>query len=83
INATGTATIASGAGLDVVKLDAAPYVLGTHYTVLQADGGVTGTYALSGNFMQTAFIGLVANYDSTHVYLDVAKVKSFAAAGQT
>ncbi len=83
INATGTATIASGAVLDVVKLDAAPYVLGTHYTVLQADGGVTGTYALSGNFMQTAFIGLVANYDSTHVYLDVAKVKSFAAAGQT
>ncbi len=66
----------------MVKLDAAPYVLGTHYTVLQADGGVTGTYTLTGNTALTAFISLVDHYDATHVYLDVSKT-AFAAAGLT
>ncbi|KAA3447867.1 autotransporter outer membrane beta-barrel domain-containing protein [Mesorhizobium sp. SARCC-RB16n] len=80
ILATGTATIADGAVLDVVKTDAAPYVLGTHYTVLQADAGVMGTYTLSG---AGPFIGLIANYDPTHVYLDVVQAKSFAAVGLT
>jgi outer membrane autotransporter protein len=80
IQATGTATIAAGAVLDVVKTDAAPYLLGTHYTVLQADTGVTGTYTLSG---AGPFVGLVANYDATHVYLDVVQAKSFAAVGLT
>ncbi|MGX5804045.1 autotransporter outer membrane beta-barrel domain-containing protein [Bradyrhizobium sp. Arg314] len=80
IHATGTTTIAAGAVLDVVKTDAAPYVLGTHYTVLQADAGVTGTYTLSG---AGPFIGLVANYDPTHVYLDVVQAKSFASVGLT
>lgn len=83
IKASGTATIASGAALNVVKLDAAPYVLGTHYTVLEAGGGVSGTYTLTGNTALSAFIGLVAHYDPTHVYLDVQQTKSFAAAGQT
>ena len=80
IQATGTATIAAGAVLDVVKTDAAPYVLGTHYTVLQADTGVTGTYTLNG---AGPFIGLLANYDATHVYLDVVQAKSFASVGLT
>jgi outer membrane autotransporter protein len=80
IQATGTATIAAGAVLDVVKTDAAPYVLGTHYTVLQADAGVIGTYTLSG---AGPFIGLLANYDATHLYLDVVQAKSFASVGLT
>jgi outer membrane autotransporter protein len=80
IQATGTATVAAGAILGVVKTDAAPYVLGTHFTVLQADGGVTGTYTLNG---AGPFIGLLANYDATHVYLDVVQAKSFAAVGVT
>ncbi|MCA0035262.1 autotransporter domain-containing protein [Mesorhizobium sp. B263B2A] len=80
IMATGTATIADGAVLDVVKTDAAPYVLGTHYTVLQADTGVTGTYTLTG---AGPFVGLVANYDPKHVYLDVVQAKTFAAVGLT
>jgi len=80
IQATGTATIAAGAVLDVMKTDATPYVLGTHYTVLQADTGVTGTYTLNG---AGPFIGLVANYDATHVYLDVVQAKSFAEVGLT
>jgi outer membrane autotransporter protein len=82
IKAAGTATIANGALLNVVKMDAAPYVLGAHYTVLQADGGVSGTYTLTGN-AGTAFISLIDHYDPTHVYLDVTQTKSFAAAGFT
>ena len=78
--ATGAAAIAAGAILDVIKTDAAPYVLGTHYTVLQADDGVSGTYTLNG---AGPFIGLIANYDATHVYLDVVQAKSFADVGLT
>ncbi|MGY8664065.1 autotransporter domain-containing protein [Bradyrhizobium sp. UFLA05-109] len=83
INATGTATIANGATLNVVKLDAAPYVIGTHYTVLQANGGVSGTYTLTGDTKLSTFIGLVDHYDPTHVYLDVVQTKSFASIGLT
>ncbi|MER9307029.1 autotransporter outer membrane beta-barrel domain-containing protein [Mesorhizobium sp. M0293] len=80
IHATGTATIAAGAVLDVIKTDAAPYVAGTHYTVLQADMGVTGTYTISG---LGPFTGLSASYDPTHVYLDAVQAKSFAQVGLT
>ena len=83
INAIGLATIANGATLNIVKLDAAPYVVGTHYTVLQADGGVGGTYTLTGNTKLSAFIGLIDTYDATHVYLDVAQTKPFASVGLT
>ncbi|MDX8503547.1 autotransporter outer membrane beta-barrel domain-containing protein [Mesorhizobium sp. VK4C] len=81
IQATGTATIAAGAVLDVVKTDAAPYVAGTHYMVLQADGGVTGNYTLTGD-IGTAFLGLADSYDANHVYLDVIQ-KTFAQVGLT
>lgn len=83
VHATGTATITNGATLNVTKLDAAPYVLGTHYTVLQADGGVTGSYLLTGNTMLTAFIGLVESSDPTHIYLDVMQLATFASVGNT
>ncbi|UZE49092.1 autotransporter domain-containing protein [Rhodopseudomonas sp. P2A-2r] len=83
ISATGTATIANGASLSIIKTDAAPYAVGTRYTVLQADGGVNGAYTLANNGGITAFLGLVGNYDATHAYLDVVKVKSFASVGAT
>jgi outer membrane autotransporter protein len=79
VKATGTATIESGAMLKPVNLGGAPLALGTHYTVLQADGGVTGKYTLTG----MAFVGFAASYDLTHVYLDVTKTRSFAEAGLT
>lgn len=81
LHATGAATIDSGALIDVVKLDGAPYVAGTHYTVLQADSGVTGTYTVAGD-TGTVFLGLVDSYDANHVYLDVVQ-KSFASVGLT
>ncbi|MER8376276.1 autotransporter outer membrane beta-barrel domain-containing protein [Mesorhizobium sp. M1406] len=81
LHATGAATIDSGALIDVVKLDGAPYVAGTHYTVLQADSGVTGTYTVTGD-TGAAFLGLVDSYDANHVYLDVVQ-KTFASVGLT
>ena len=80
LHATGTATIANGALLGVVKLDAVPFVLGTQYTVLQADGGITGTYTM---LSPSTFIGVAASYDPTHVYLNVTQAKSFASVGLT
>ncbi|WP_233503313.1 autotransporter domain-containing protein [Sphingomonas psychrotolerans] len=82
INVAGATSIANGARLSVVKTDAAPYVLGTHYTVLKAAGGVTGSYTFD-NLQLTNFIGLVAGADASSVYLDVAKTKTFGSAGAT
>lgn len=81
IHATGTATLASGALIEVVKLDALPYVAGNKYVVLRADGGVFGTYTVTGE-TGSAFLGLVDSYDATHVYLDVI-AKTFAQVGLT
>ncbi|PSJ63565.1 autotransporter outer membrane beta-barrel domain-containing protein [Pseudaminobacter soli (ex Li et al. 2025)] len=83
MNVSGTATIEKGALLNVVKLDTAPYVLGTSYLVLQANDGVSGKYTLTGDTALSAFIGLVGRYEPTQVYLDVTRTKSFAAAGLT
>ena len=80
---SGTATIAPGAVLNVTKLDAARYVLGTRYTILSADGGLTGTYQLTGDTHVSYFIDLVDHYDPNHVFLDVAQTRSFASAGIT
>lgn len=83
ISVAGTAAIASGTTLKVTKTDAAPYVAGTRYTVLDAAGGVTGKFDLTGDLPVTAFLGLVANSDPTHIYLDVTQTKSFASAAIT
>jgi outer membrane autotransporter protein len=83
VDATGAATLASGAKLNVTKTDAPRYVLGTRYTVLAAPGGVTGTFTLSGQTQVSAFINVVDNYDATHAYLDVLQTRSFAAAAFT
>jgi outer membrane autotransporter protein len=81
---SGAATIEAGTTLTVTKLDAAPYVLGTRYTVLTATGGRTGTYgAVTGQTQVSAFVGVQAAYDANNVYLDVARNRAFAAAGAT
>lgn len=83
IVATGAASIAAGAIINVVKLDAPRLVLGTRYTVLTAAGGVTGRYVLTGATRVSRFIDLVAAYDPLNVHLDVAQTSSFASAGAT
>lgn len=76
LHASGTAGIASGANLQVLRTAGSGYGLGNRYTVLTADGGVTGTYSLTGD-TQTAFVRLFDSYDATHVYLNTEKVRSF------
>ena len=85
IDISGRASIESGATLTVTKLDAPRLALGTRYTVLTADGGVTGTYsAVTGAATRvSAFIGVTPSYDANNVYLNVARNRAFAAAGAT
>ncbi|WP_185878796.1 autotransporter domain-containing protein [Variovorax sp. MHTC-1] len=82
IHATGSASVASGATLQVVRTSSAGYSLDNRYTVLTADGGVTGTYSLKGD-TQSAFVQLVDSYDANHVYLSAQKVRSFTDAAAT
>jgi outer membrane autotransporter protein len=85
IDVSGRATIESGTTITVTKLDAPRLPLGMRYTVLTADGGVTGTYgSVTGAAARvSAFIGLTPSYDANNVYLNVARNRAFAAAGAT
>lgn len=83
VNATGTATIATGAILNVVKLDAPRFVLGRRYTILSAAGGRTGTFTLTGATRVSQFISVVGEYDATNAYLAVRQTSSFASVGGT
>jgi outer membrane autotransporter protein len=76
IHATGTASIADGANLQVLRTANSGYVIGNRYKVLTADGGITGSYSLAGD-TRTAFAQLVARYDANNVYLDAEQVRSF------
>ena len=82
IVASGSATIGSGALLNVTQNPAGLYTLGTKYTVLTTGSGVTGRYTLTGT-TRTAFVQLADTYDANNVYLTAQKARSFASAGQT
>lgn len=82
IHATGVASIGSGARLNVVRINSGAYTVGNRYTVLTADGGVTGTYSLAGD-TSLAFVRLVDSYDANNVYLSAEKVRSIADAAGT
>ncbi|WP_131750077.1 autotransporter domain-containing protein, partial [Legionella beliardensis] len=70
INISGRATLQPGAGVSVLKT-AGLYTPGTRYTILAAENGVVGTYSnLSQNL---PFLELLLNYDTNHVYLDIAR----------
>lgn len=83
IRVNGAAAIASGAVLNVSKEPAGAYSLASHYTVLSATNGVTGTYTLTGDTALSAFFGLTATYDANNVHLDVTQNRAFANAAQT
>ena len=83
VQVAGTATIASGATVQVAPEGNTRPVLGTRYTILTANGGVTqNTYTFS-NAQLSAFIGYGLAYDPTNVYLDVLQSRSFASVGLT
>jgi outer membrane autotransporter protein len=84
ITASGAAVLDSGAGLSVVKDQPGAYRLGATYTVLHADGGVSGTYALSGDTLAASpYLGLRDSYDANNVYLLVVQTADPAGAAQT
>lgn len=85
IQVTGTANIDTASTLEAVNEGpGGTYTVGTRYTVLTADGGVTGEYgSLTGDVVVSPFIGLALAYDANNVYIDVALLQSFANAGLT
>ncbi|MCC8428674.1 autotransporter domain-containing protein [Reyranella aquatilis] len=79
LNATGTATI--GAGSTVVVLpQAGSYAPRTTYTLLNATGGLTGTYASVSSALP--FLQPSLSYDANNVYLSL-QVGGFAQAALT
>jgi fibronectin-binding autotransporter adhesin len=84
ILAGGAVSLADGAVLNVARTGTSPYRLGEVYTVLTAQGGVTGTYDLTGDVgMLSAFLGLTDRYDANNVYLTVAQVRAFEEVAET
>ncbi|PZU89208.1 MAG: autotransporter outer membrane beta-barrel domain-containing protein [Shinella sp.] len=86
LHATGTATISSGAsvyfGPENGTDDGSTYSIGTVYTILTADGGVSGTFgSISDGFV---FLDGTLVYDANNIYLTLSRNNtSFASLGQT
>ena len=80
INVAGSATI-SGTAVQVVA-ESGSYARYTTYTILNATGGVSGTYSgVSSNF---AFLTPTLSYDANNVYLTLFQNQgAFAAGAQT
>lgn len=79
INASGAATIASGATLHVTQLGSTPYVVGTQYVFLSATS-VTGSYAVTGDLTISPFLTLSDHYAPGIGYLEVQQTTSLTAA---
>jgi outer membrane autotransporter protein len=82
----GAATLSGGSILNVTKSQPGGYRPGARYTVMTATGGLTGTYALTGQTdgpRLSAFLGLVDSYDADHAYLGVAQVRGVTEPAKT
>jgi outer membrane autotransporter protein len=78
-NVTGTATLA---GTVHVVPEAGSYAPGTTYTILNATGGVIGTF--SALTFDSAFLCTCLSYDANNVYLTITQTGlTFAGVGQT
>lgn len=73
ITVDGTATLDDGAAMSVVKAGSELYKAGSSYQVLTATGGLSGTYAVSGDTVISPFLSLVDRYDATSAYLTVTQ----------
>ena len=83
IDANGTGVLAAGAILNVSRTSTAAYTVGTRYTVLNAAGGLTGTFTLTGDITPSAFLSLTDHYDNDNAYLDVEQSHSLVEAAGT
>ena len=79
----GTASIASSASLSVGKNPPGDYREGARYTVLTASGGVTGSYAVTGDTAVSQYLALEEAQDANNIYLRVARTGDPATAAQT
>ena len=82
IQVSGSATLQGGSVLDIQKIAPGAYSLNSRYTVLSADGGVSGRYVLTGD-LQGAFFKLTDSYDANNVYVTPDQVRSFVDAAGT
>ncbi|MET3577331.1 outer membrane autotransporter protein [Mesorhizobium robiniae] len=78
LHAAGAATI-TGSTLSVNMLGG--LLVGTHYTVLTADGGLTGEFGSVTGL--PAFLAMLDTYDANNAYLEMLKARDFADAGET
>lgn len=83
IDVNGTAMVAPGAALKAVKYLPGLYSVGTTYKVLTANGGVAGTYTLSGDTALTPFLAWQDTYDANSAYLKVIQTKSLGDVAET
>lgn len=75
---TGTADITDA----ILGVRVGGLAIGT-YTVLTANGGLTGTFNGVTGATSTPFLSVTDTYDANNAYLDVTKVRDFADAGLT
>jgi outer membrane autotransporter protein len=74
--------VLDGTSLNVNSAGALSY--GTRYTVLTADGGLTGTFdTITGLPGPTAFLAVEEGYDANTAWLETIKYRNFADAGAT
>jgi autotransporter-associated beta strand protein len=78
--APGTATIAAGTSVFVAPAATGPYALRTTYTILNASGGVTGTYSSVASALPFLLPSL--SYDANNVYLSL-QIGGFGRQAQT
>ena len=80
-NVTGAAMLG---GTVQVFAETGTYTPGTTFTILNADGGVTGTFAGLTSDFDSAFLAPELSYDANNVFLTIARNGvSFASVGET
>jgi outer membrane autotransporter protein len=77
----GSATILSGAKLNLVANPSGTFQAGAHYTILTASGGVSGAYDSPAPISQ--YLGFRETQDANNLYLDVIQTGDPAGAAQT
>ncbi len=78
--ADGATTIEAGALLQVSNPQ--PLVAGTRYTILESAGGVTGSFTFADE-LQSAFLGFRQGQTETEIFVELSRLRAFAAAGAT
>lgn len=79
----GTAALDGGAAMSVVKTGSELYKPGTSYQVLATTGGLSGTYAVSGDTVISPFLSLTDHYDANSAYLTVTQTGNVEEAAET